>query len=110
MKNLIYISFIGFILTVSCTGVKTVSKGLNNESYIEMISNSGNYSDGVEVVIDDNISFNAQVNKGISKRPKGNIYSISTGKHTITVKHNNKVIYSKQIFISSQETKQITLP
>jgi hypothetical protein len=94
----------------SCTGVKTISKGLENEAYIEIIGKPSNYSGGVDVTIDENTSFNAQVNKGISKRPKGKVYAIPTGKHTITVKHNKKVIYSKQIFVSSQETKQIILP
>lgn len=109
MKSLIYLLTIGFLLITSCTGVKTVTKGLESESFIELIDSQGKYRNGVDVTIDETITFKAKVNKANVKRPKGNVYAISTGKHIVTVKYNNAIIYSKQIFVSAQETKQIEL-
>jgi hypothetical protein len=110
MKNSVFILAIGLLIITGCTGVKTVTKGLENQSFIEFIGNPGEYSGGVDVTIDETTTFKAEVNKTNAKRPKGSVYAVSTGKHVITVKYNNEVIYSKQIFVSAQETKQIVLP
>ncbi len=110
MKNIIIIIAIGLFIITGCTGVKTVTKGLENQSYIEIIGIPSNYSGGVDVTIDETTTFKAEVNKAGAKRPKGSVYAISTGKHVVSVKYNNEIIYSKQIFVSAQETKQIILP
>ena len=110
MKNILLILATGLFIITGCTGVKTVSKGLENEAYIEFVSNSSNYSGGVDVTIDETTTFKAELNKANAKRPKGSIYAISTGKHVVSVKYQNEIIYSKQIFISAQETKQIIIP
>ncbi|MEA3448545.1 MAG: hypothetical protein U9Q98_08890 [Bacteroidota bacterium] len=110
MKKLLIIFTIGLFFLSGCTGVKTVSKGLENKSFIEFIGKPGNYPGGVDVTIDETKNFKAEVHKPGIKRPKGNIYAIATGKHVLTVKYNNEIIYNKQIFVSSQETKQISLP
>lgn len=109
MRRLIYSIVICLFLLASCTGVKTVTKGLENEAYLEFVSSS-NYSNGIDVVLDEETTFKANVVKGTAKRPKGNIYAVSTGKHYISIKYKNEIIYSKQIFVSAQETKQIILP
>ena len=98
------------ILLSNCTGVKTVARGLENEAFLEFVGNPSNYSEGIDVIIDDNISFKAKVKKNHVTRPKGEVYSISTGTHTVTVSHKNKIIYQQKIFVSSQETKRIVLP
>ncbi|MGC3976899.1 MAG: hypothetical protein QM751_00825 [Paludibacteraceae bacterium] len=111
MKRIIFAIVIGLLaLLNSCTGVKTLSKGLENESYLTFIGVPSNYREGVDVVIDDKITFKAKVNKSNTNRPKGNVYAITSGKHIITVTYKNNVIYKKQVFISSQETKEIILP
>ncbi|MCP4160745.1 MAG: hypothetical protein GY760_11780 [Deltaproteobacteria bacterium] len=110
MKNILVFFAIGLFFITGCTGVKTVSKGLENQSFIELIGNPSNYSDRVDVTIDETTSFKAEVNKAGAKRSKSSVYAIPTGKHIVTVKYNNEIIYSKQIFISAQETKQIILP
>lgn len=110
MKKIIYILAVGLIFMTGCTGIKSVSKGLENESYLEFIGKPSLYSGGVDVTIDGKNTFNAEVNKGTSKRPKGKVYSMPTGRHSLSVKYNGELIYSKEIFISSQETKQILLP
>ena len=101
---------IGLFLITGCTGVKTVTKSLESESFIELIGTPDDYPGGVEVIIDEMTTFIAEVNKANVKRPKGSVYAIPTGKHIVKVKYNNQVLFSKQIFVSAQETKQIILP
>jgi hypothetical protein len=108
MKNIAIIIVFGLSIITGCTGVKTVTKGLESQSYIELIGNPSYYSGGVDVTI-DGTTFKAEVNKAGAKRPKGTVYAISTGRHVVSVKYNNETIYSKQIFVSAQETKQIIL-
>ncbi len=98
------------MLTTACTGVQTVTKGLENQAYIQILGDRDVYSDQVTIVLDSETTFKAEVNKIGTSVPKGTVYAISTGKHFIEVKNRNQVVYSKQIFVSAQETKQITLP
>jgi hypothetical protein len=110
MKNIIYTIAIGLIFFTGCTGLKTTSTGLENEAFLEFIGTPSNYIGGVDVNIDDKNTFKGEVNKDHADRPKGKVYAISTGNHLITVSYNSKVIFKKQIFVSSQETKKIMLP
>ena len=110
MKKILIIIAIGLFIITGCTGVKTVTKGIENQSHIEFIGNPSKYSGGVDVTIDEKIIFKAVLNKVDAKRPKGSVYAIATGKHVVSVKYKNELIYSKQIFMSAQETKQITFP
>ncbi len=110
MKNIIVIMVIGLFAITGCTSVKTVTKELENQSFIELIGNPDNYLGGVNVTIDDKSTFKAEVNQIGIKRSDSTIYAISTGKHIVKVKYNNNIIYTKQIFVSAQETKQIILP
>lgn len=108
MKSLSF--FILLILFTSCTGIKSTSYGLENESYLEFIGSPFKYRKNVLVDIDNEITFKAEVIKGDSKRPKGKIYAIPTGEHLLTVSYRDEIIYKKTIFTSSQETKKIILP
>lgn len=110
MKKILFVIAIGFIFLTGCTGVKTISTGLENESFLEFIGNPSNYAEGVDVNIDDKITFKAEANKDHADRPKGKVYAISTGTHIVIVSYNNIVIFKKQIFVSAQETKKIMLP
>jgi uncharacterized protein YxeA len=93
MKKILFVIAIGLIILTGCTGVKTLSTGLENEAFI-----------------DDKTTFKAEVNKDHADRPKGKVYAISTGTHMVTVTYNNNLIFKKQIFVSAQETKKILLP
>ncbi len=110
MKKILFVLIIGVLTFANCTGVRTMSSGLENESFLEFVGNPRNYSGGVDVVIDDAKTFKAEVKKENANRLKGNIYAISTGTHTVVVSYNGNVIYQKQVFVSSQETKKIVLP
>ncbi|MCA1744396.1 MAG: hypothetical protein LC643_01525 [Bacteroidales bacterium] len=110
MKNILFILLSGLLLLSGCTGVKTVTQGLENEAFIEILGTPQNYPNGVEVKVDDHLNFIAEVNKPHADRPKGKVYAIESGRHTLEVIHNKEVIYRKEIFVGAQETKQITLP
>lgn len=69
----------------------------------------GNGSKLVQVDVDGNL-FDAKVVKPKTANRKGTQYGVATGSRNVTVKFNGKTVYSKQLFLSSQETKIITLP
>lgn len=110
MKKILFVIAVGLAVLTGCTGIKTLSTGLENEAFIEFIGKPSNYLGGVDVNIDDETLFKAKVKKDYVNRPKGEVYAISTGTHMITVSYNNDVIFKKQIFVSAQETKKIMLP
>ncbi|MDP4209820.1 MAG: hypothetical protein Q8928_13495 [Bacteroidota bacterium] len=110
MKRLIVYISSALLLFSSCSGVKTLSTGLENEAYLEFIGIPSNYKNGVDVTIDEKNNFKAEVKKDYATRPKGKAYAISTGAHSVSVSYNNKLIYKQQIFVSSQETKKVVLP
>ena len=115
MKKIFLIIAIGLLFLTGCGGIKTLSTGLENESFLEFIGKPSHYSGGVVVNIDDKSTFKAKVKKDHAERPKtkrlkGKVYAIPTGTHTITVSYNNTDIFKKQIFVSAQETKKIILP
>jgi hypothetical protein len=110
MKKIFYVIAIGLLFVAGCTGVKTVTTGLENEAFLSFIGKPSVYKGGVTVNVDDKNTFKAEVCKDFTDRPKGKVYAISTGTHIVTVSFNNNVIFKKQIFISNQETKKIQLP
>lgn len=110
MKKIIFLMAIGLVIQTSCTGLKTTSIGLDNEAYLEFVGTQSNYFGGVDVNLDDKLNFIAEVNKDHADRPKGKVYSVSTGKHILTVTYKNIVLYKKQIFVTSQETIKKKLP
>ncbi len=110
MKTLIFILAIGVTLFASCKSVKSNSSGLDNQSFLVLYSNQSIYSNGVEVSIDNKPSFIAGVNKVHFKPSRDNIYSIVPGPHKLLIKSSGTVIYKQEIFLSTQETKKITLP
>lgn len=110
MKKILFVIGIGLTLLFACNSVKTLSTGLESESFLEFIGKPRTYSGGVSVVVDDKNAFKAEVSKSRANRTKSKVYAISTGKHTVSVSFNNNLIFKKQIFVSAQETKKIILP
>ncbi len=108
MRNLIIA--ISLILLTGCGGIKTSSSGLEKESFLEFIGNPNSYSGGVDVSVDNKPMFKAEVFNDKADRVKGKVYAISTGQHVISVTYKNNLIFNKQIFLSTQETKKILLP
>lgn len=69
----------------------------------------GNGSRPVQVDV-DGTRFDAKVVKPKTANRKGVQYGVATGRRNITVRFNGNIVYQKQLFLSSQETKVISLP
>lgn len=112
MKTKLFLSISLFaLLTVfSCTSVRTFSTGLPNEAYLEFVGKPSDFKGGVNVTIDGTTKFVGIVKKDYADTPKGYVYAISKGTHTVTITYKDKVIYNDKIFVSPQETKKIILP
>lgn len=111
MKKLIlFISAMLLLALSSCGGIKSSSKGLDNQSFIAVHGSALAYSGGVDVNVDDAINFKAEVTKYRKGRISSTVYAIKPGKHIITVSYNGEVLYKKQVFLSNQETREIHLP
>ena len=109
MKTLTYLLLTSLIVLSSCGGIKTKSAGLENESYLEFVGPVKSYPEGVNVSIDNKINFKAVVHEDKVAYMKGEVYAISTGTHILKVSYNGQILYEKQIFIATQETKKIVL-
>ncbi len=109
MKKILLI-IASIILVCSCVGVKSVAKGLENESYLDIVGNTDKYKSEVLVSIDDKTSFKTKVRKNKKEKINYKVFAISTGKHVIKVYYEDTLILKKTIFVSSQETRQIILP
>jgi len=109
MKKIILFTILTSLL-ISCGVTKSSVRGIENQAFLLILGTPSNYPTGVEVVIDDKTRFNSEVQKNRDKVKHLRLYGISTGKHKITISQNNKTIYEKIFFLSSQQTKKIILP
>lgn len=107
------------LLAITCflVGCKTSfpvaqQTGKEDMAYLVFVGPRQTYGNGSKLVqVDvDGTKFNAKVVKPKTANRKGTQYGVATGNRQITVKFNGETIYSKRIFLSSQETKVINLP
>lgn len=109
MNRIVGFIAIGLLVLASCTGIKSSSKGVDNQAYLEFIGNPRDYTGGVEVTINNKKTFTAEVNK--EQQPaKGSVYAINPGKLMVAVSYRGQLLYNQQIVVSSQETRVIKLP
>lgn len=113
-KNLLFA-----LLAITCflVGCKTSfpvaqQTGKEDMAYLVFVGPRQTYGNGSKLVqVDvDGTKFDAKVVKPKTANRKGTQYGVATGNRQITVKFNGETIYSKRLFLSSQETKVITLP
>lgn len=107
-KVLIFCSLIG--LFVSCKAPVAMQSGREDIAYLVFVSPKTYWNKKVDVSIDNQTNFEAKVVKTKRSNFWGRQYGISTGRRNLKVSHNGTIIYQKEIFVSSQETKVITLP
>lgn len=110
MKHLYYLLLIPVLLAGCSVGRTTEARGLENEAYLQFSKGQESYSGGVTVYVDDNEPFVAKVDVINSRKVKGNVYVIKTGKRHLKVVHKGKVLLEQDVFLSSQETRVIKLP
>ena len=133
-KNFIRVSFAALAVLAaaslfamslfSCMSATTVSHGLENVAYLEIMGDTNKYKTvtstknggteflhRVQVVIDGGESFDADVNS-IKNRAVENkyTYKIATGAHEIEVSFEGAVVSRTKIFVSANQTKIISLP
>lgn len=115
MKTRIFLMVITVaILFIGCKSSFPVAQqsGKEDMAYLVFVGPRQTYGNGskpVQVDVDGK-QFDAKVVKPKTANRKGVQYGIATGRRNIIVKFNGQTIYQKQLFLSSQETKIITLP
>lgn len=111
MKTRLFTLLGTLLLLGSCAHYPVAQQsGKEDMAYLLFTSGKEYVGKTVTVTIDDATHFDAKVVKTSKSNRKGTQYGVSTGKKAIEVKQDGKTIYSKQIFLSTQETKIITLP
>ena len=108
----ILILLFAFFLYSCGVGTYSVSAGKEDESYVCVVSPKS-----IEVVVSvDGTNYNVKTIKQINYKKRRNIKQTATthivipvGTHELVVSQNGKTLYSKKIFVSSQETKIIEL-
>jgi hypothetical protein len=109
MKKIIFIT-LSLIFATSCEITKTSSSGIENQAFLLIVGTTSNYPNGVEVILDEKTRFIGEVQKDYMRVKDVRLYGISTGRHDVSIMHNNQVLYKKTIFVTSQQTKKIILP
>lgn len=84
--------------------------GKEDMGYLLFVSPKQYAKKDVKVTLDGQNAFTANVVREKDAKRKGTAYRVTPGRKTIKVEHEGKVLYTKEIFISAQETKQIELP
>ena len=115
MKARVFIMLMAIAgLFVSCKSNFPVAQqsGKEDMAYLVFVGPRQTYGNGsklVQVDVDGN-KFDAKVVKPKTANRKGTQYGVATGRKNVTVRFEGQSIYQKQLFLSSQETKIITLP
>ena len=115
MKARVFIMLMAIAgLIGSCKSNFTVAQQIGQEdmAYLVFVGPRQTYGNGsklVQVDVDGN-KFDAKVVKPKTANRKGTQYGVATGRKNVTVRFEGQTIYQKQLFLSSQETKIITLP
>jgi hypothetical protein len=110
MKKYLLLLIIPLVVLGCRVGRTTESRGLENESYLQFVQGQQKYSEGVEVFVDDLAPFKAKVNKVNDRTVKGNVYTVKSGTRHLKVVYKDKVLFEKEVVLSSQQTRQIQLP
>ena len=115
MKTKILITLFAIVcLLVGCKSSFPVAQqsGKEDMAYLVFVGPKDTYGNGSKLVqVDvDGTQFDAKVVKPKTANRKGTQYGVATGRRNVTVKFNGNTVYQKQLFLSSQETKIITLP
>ena len=112
MKKLLFICVLLTCIFTACkTGVYTAEYGKEDVAYICLISSDEMANKDVVVYIDNETQFTMRVQKAKQSTEKhnGKLYAIKPGTRHMKVVYNGNVIYKKDIFLSSQQTKLINL-
>ena len=110
MKYL-YISLLA-LLMLSCSRhqYKTMSSGKEDTGFVIVLTENGNYTKDVALVVDNGQSLAvAKVYKQKMQR-KAPVFKVEPGKHNLKVVVAGRTVYDKDVIIGLQETRKIVLP
>ncbi len=110
-KISIFVFFLVLILFFGCKSNIPVSQeyGYEDIAYLLFVSANDKSLGLIDVIIDENTSFKAKVVKSKDANRKGTSYAVSTGKRKVVVYKKGKILYNKEIILSTQETQKIIL-
>ena len=113
MKRIAFLTaiIVCLCLTACKTGSFSSTGGQEDIAYIFITSGTEMAGKKVMVKVDNNAPFEAQVQKTEQNTEKhnGKLHAIMPGRRFLVVTYNGKTVYSKEIFLSSQQTKSIVL-
>ena len=111
-KIMIPLMLVMLLLLGSCKANFPVAQqsGKDDVAYLLFVSASNKSSETVDVAIDGKTSFEAKKVKAKKANRQGTSYAVATGRRKIKVTKDGEILYNKEIFVSTQETKIITLP
>jgi lipoprotein len=103
--------FAVFCLLLSGCKVGNVasSQGLSDQAFL-FFTSTHKYRTPVSVTIDKTTHFDAKVVKEGKHTVKGDTYAVATGKRHVVVSYQGKILFERDVFLSTQETKKIALP
>ena len=110
MKRAIIFCSIICCLFTGCRAPVAMQSGREDMAYLVFTSPKTYWNKKVDVSIDEQTNFEAKVVKTKRSNHWGRQYGISTGRRSLKVSYEGTIIYQKEIFVSSQETKVIVLP
>lgn len=110
MKKIAFV--FSMILLSSCGGMRQTSGGLDNVGFLSVYGDPQKYPGGVLVALDGGSPTVAEVISASRAARKVELPSIKikTGKHKMQVTYQGRVVWERQIFLSSQETYKVELP
>ena len=111
MKTKLLLTCVVVMLLCGCKSNYPVAQqtGKEDVAYLLFASPEMYAKKYVTVTLDD-LTFDAKVVKSKNANRKGTSYAISPGRRKIKVEFEGALLYEKELFISTQETKLITLP
>ena len=115
MKKLVLFTLtLAALLLVGCKANYPVAMqtGQEDMAYLVFVGSKDTYGNGSRLVqVDvDGTKFDAKVVKPKTANRKGTQYGVTPGTRNVVVTLDGKTVYSKQLFLSNQETRIINLP
>ncbi len=112
-KIAIALACVVVMLLTACRAHMPVAQqsGKEDVAFLLFVSQSGLYHEKALTFEVDGQKFQAQGIGTKEAKREGTQYSVPTGTHQLTVKsEDGQTLYSKKVFLSAQEVKNITLP
>ena len=111
-KTAILLTFLLALILAGCRANMPVSQqsGREDIAYLLFVSAGGEYNNKYVQVNVDGHQYDAKVVKAKKSNRKGMQYTAPTGNHQLIVTSEGRTLYSKKVFLSAQEVKNIQLP